>query len=612
MTKNRPIDDEFFRVVLVFAGMLVMFLLLAGWLWRIQVVRGHEFRDKQVTQSVRRVRVPGTRGRMFDRSNVCLADNRPSFNVALSLEELPQTGSWSQKITRVEKLINELSAVIRKPAELTRDDIRSHAKKRLPLPLLAWRDIDEAALARIIERAGNRSGIDISADPVRFYPQGKLACHALGYVGKANVVQEADNENEDYHYFLNETEGKSGLEKMLDKQLRGVAGDRVLRVDVAGYRRDDVSQLEPQPGNDVMLTLDSKVQKLAERALGDVPGAAVVIDPRNGDVLALASSPGFDPNKFLPSISVADWDKLSGNEDKPLLNRTISEHYAPGSTFKPVTMMAALESGRFLGTEQFTCPGYFNLGSAVFHCFHHNAHGTIGAERAIEHSCNVYFFHVGLACGSQPIHDMAAQFGLGRKTGIELEGETSGINPDDAWKRRTFREGWRDGDTCNFAIGQGYVAATPLQMALVCATVANGGNVYRPRLVLGTRKPGEREFARAKPELVRRIGWSLDHLNLVRRGMFDVVMSPEGTGRGAHAPGIQMAGKTGSAQFESKEGMKTHAWMLAFAPFNDPRYAIAMVVDEGVSGGETIAPRIKQLVSGLFPQGNETSDGASG
>ena len=345
---------------------------------------------------------------------------------------------------------------------------------------------------------------------------------------------------------------------------------------------------------------------------GDVPGAAVVIDVRNGDVVAMASSPGFDPNKFLPSISVADWQKLSEDENKPLLNRTISEHYSPGSTFKPVTMLGALESGKFTGNETFDCPGHFDLGRAVFHCWYHAGHGVLTAEQALEFSCNVYLFHTALSCGPQPIHDMAAQFGLGRKTGIELEGETAALNPDDAWKRRTTRDGWRDGDTCNFAIGQGYVSATPLQMAIMTATIANGGNVFRPRLVLGSRAPGEREFAKAKPDLVHKMVWSLDHLNLIRRGMFDVVMSPTGTGRAAHAPGVQMAGKTGTAQFETKEGMKRHAWMIAFAPFNEPRYAIAMVVDEGVSGGETIAPRIKQVVSGLFPQSNEMTDGASG
>ncbi len=612
MTHNSPLSDDRFRVWIVFALMILMFGLLGAWLWHVQVLRGHEFRTSQVKQSVRRVRVPGTRGRIFDRSGLCLADNRPSFNVALYLEELRQPGKWSNTISRVEKLIAELSSVIRKPVEISREDIQAHVRKRLPLPLLAWHDIDNAALARLSEREAGRAGIDVIAEPVRFYPFKDLACHSIGYVGRANSAESAGEENEEYQFFLPEMEGKSGLEKVLDKQLRGVAGGRLMRVDVSGFHRDDVGQKEAQPGNDVMLAIDVKIQKLVEDALGDVPGAAVVVDPRNGDVLAMASSPGFDPNKFLPFISDADWEKLSTDEAKPLLNRVIGEHYAPGSIFKPITIMAALDAGKISEGTTFNCPGYFELGPVKFHCWFHPGHGTLDVQQSLQYSCNVFMMNSALLVGPQPIHDLAWQLGLGQRTHIELDGETPGICPDDAWKRKHFHDGWRNGDTCNMSIGQGFVSVTPLQMAVMAATIANGGSLYRPRLVVGSRAPGERSFTKSPPELVRQIQWSLDNLNLVRRGMYDVVMTPTGTGKLAHAPGVQMAGKTGTAQFEHHGEMKLHAWMISFAPFAEPRIAIAMVVEEGVSGGSTIAPRIKKVMSGIFPQAVETGNGASG
>lgn len=613
MTRNRPFDDEVLRLWVVFAAMIIMLALLGARMWTVQVLRGDEFRSRQVTQSIRRVPVPGTRGRMFDRNGVCVADNRPSFNVALYLEELRQPGSWSQTVARVQYTLDDLAVAVRQPSGITRDDIRVHIRKRLALPLVAWRDIDEAAMARVVERETGRAGMDVIVEPVRFYPFGSLACHVIGYVGRTSLVPGADDEtDENYRVFsAQEAVGKSGLERVLDPELRGVAGDRLLRVDVSGYRRYDVHQREPQSGRDVLLSLDVKVQKLVEEALGAVPGAAVVLDPRNGDVLAMASSPGFNPNDFLPFISPAEWAALSGDENKPLLNRAIGEIYAPGSTFKPVTMMAALGSGRIGASTVFDCPGHFDLGSARFRCWFHAGHGGLDAQQSLQFSCNVYMFHAALLCGAQPIHDLAAQLGLGQRSGIDLLGEEPGINPDNAWKRRLRHDGWRDGDTCNFSIGQGFVAATPLQMANLTAAIASGGAVHRPRLLIGTRAAGEREFSRRPPELVRQVQWSLDHLNLVRRGMRDVVMSDRGTGKLARAPGVEMAGKTGTAQFERHGAMLRHAWMIAFAPYAEPRYAIAMVVDEGVSGGETIGPRIKHVMSGLFPP-VATGNGASG
>lgn len=595
--KNNPMDDEFLRVRIVLVGMFAALLLLAGWLWRIQVTRGPSYEKDQIRQSVRRVRIPGARGRIFDRAGVCLADNRPSHGVALYLEELRRPGGWDRTIDHVEELVGRLEGVLGAPARLTRDDVRAHIRKRLPLPLVAWRDMGEAELARYAEQAAQTPGVDIQTDSVRLYPMGGLAAHVLGYVGRADIEQD---EQEPYHFYLPEMAGRSGLERSLDPILRGEAGGRLVRVDVTGFRRYDFRQRDPRPGSDVMLTLDARVQRLAEEALGEAPGAVVVVDPRNGEVLAMASTPGFDPNRFIPSISTADWKALNENPENPMMNRAAAGGYAPGSTFKPVTALAALESGRVAAGDRYACPGYFDLGRARFHCWHRVGHHSVNLRQAIERSCNVYFFHAGLDAGPDAIASMAERLGLGQKTGIELGYEVAGLVPNPAWKRRMYDDAWRDGDTCNFAIGQGALVTTPLQMTMLTAALANGGRLYRPHLVRGVREPGADAFEMKAPEVAREMRWPREAIELVRNGMRDVVHGEQGTARRVAVPRVAIAGKTGTAEFGRKEERRRHAWMIAFAPFEAPRYAIAVIVDEGISGGETAAPRMHKLLSGLF------------
>ena len=552
--------------------------------------------------------MPGMRGRLYDRNGEVMADNRPSYGVALYMEELRQPGAWLKTIDRVESMVKELSGIIGVPPVITRADIQSHVRRRLPLPLLAWRDLDDQTLARMAERASTIPGVDIYTEAVRFYPFKKMACHVLGYVGRADPEQ---NEEEPYHYYLPEMIGRAGLEKSLDESLHGEAGGRLVRVDVSGYRRDDIGQREPTAGKDVMLTLDARIQKIAEDALGEAPGAMVVLDPENGDVLAMASTPGYDPNSFVPYIRAEDWAVLSSDPLNPLLNRAAAGAYAPGSTFKPITALGALTSGKYSSGMVFDCPGYFQLGRAVFRCWNHAGHGPLDLHGAIEHSCNVYMFHMALLCGHDFIAHQATALGLGRKTGIELEYESPGLVPDGAWKQRVFRDAWRDGDTCNMAIGQGALTVTPLQLAVATAALANGGRVWKPRLVMGAREPGAEIFTRKQPVLVNSMNWNPRFIRTVREGMRDVVMSPSGTGRAMGIPGVVMAGKTGTAEFGPSTARKRHAWMIAFAPYDRPRYAVVMIIDEGVSGGETAAPKMHRLMSELF-QGKAAELEASG
>ena len=602
-------SGEMMRVRVVGLLFLVAFSCLGASLWRVQVVNASSYAESLDRQSMRRVRLPGTRGRIFDRNGICLADNRPSYCIAIYVEELRRPGPLSNTVNRIEKLLGDLSIVIGLERQVSREDIESHIRKRRPLPLLAWRDIDETALARLEESSVALPGVDVYVEPVRKHTLPGLAAHVLGYVGRMDP-----DVTEPYHFYLPEMEGRAGIEESLNNQLSGVAGGSLIRVDVSGFKYEEEEVLEAIAGEDVTLTLDSRIQALIEKQLEGKRGAGVLLDPRNGDVLAMASAPGFDP---IALRSLPEYARLSADPDKPLFNRAIAGLYPPGSVFKPLVAIAALETGRASPSTAFNCPGYFEVGNARFDCWNKVGHGTLTLRKAIEQSCNPYFCQLGLQCGWEHVGQVADAVGLGHATGIELNGEKEGIVPDDAWKRRTQRDGWRPGDTCNSSIGQGAVLVTPLQMAVVVATLANGGIVYRPRLVRRSlASPGERMSWRGSMvmksldgapqrapdagDIASRMSWSSETLRVVRGGMHDVVQGEEGTGKRARLAGVEMGGKTGSAEYGPREARKKYTWMLCFAPFDAPRYALAMVVEEGASGGLTTAPLVHNVMQSIF------------
>jgi penicillin-binding protein 2 len=363
-----------------------------------------------------------------------------------------------------------------------------------------------------------------------------------------------------------------------------------------------LQEIAPTAGKDLVLALDARIQGMAEEALKGERGAAVVIDPRSGEVLALASSPGFDPNLFVSGISQADWARLTASEDDvPLLNRAIASFYPPGSLFKPIVAIAGLENKLWDPDTVVNCPGYYEMGQFRIRCWNVNGHGPVALRKSIEQSCNTYFCTLGRAIGYEAIYHMAQAMGLGQRTGIELDDEFKGLLPDAAWKRSQFKDAWRDGDTANASIGQGFLGVTPLQMAVVCSTIANGGRLYRPRLVRGIRPPGA-ELAEPAPELVRDLNWSARTIDIIRGGMRDVVNAPSGTGKNARLDDVVVAAKTGTAEVGRKGEGRKHVWMMAFAPFDNPRYAVAMVVEEGVSGGSTVGPRVGRLLDGIFSE----------
>jgi penicillin-binding protein 2 len=439
--------------------------------------------------------------------------------------------------------------------------------------------------------------VDVYVQPCRTYPQGTLAAHVLGFTGVAELSADGD---EPFHYYLPEIGGKAGVECRMNDALSGRAGGSLICVDAAGFKHAEISRREAVPGRDVILSIDARIQQLTEQVLADKPGAVVVMNPMNGDVLAMASWPAFNPNDFTPFIPTALWNRLSEDPLRPMLNRAAAGLYPPGSLFKPLVAIAALENGRATPETWFDCPGYFSIGGTQLKCWNLNGHGSLALRKAIEQSCNTYFAALGLQCGYDIIRHTAEAAGLGSRTGIALDYEARGLLPSREWKRQRLGDAWRDGDTCNVSVGQGPVIVTPLQMAVVLSAVANGGHVYRPRLVLETRRREGSDFQPVPSEEVNNLHWSEATLTAVRNGMHDAVEAPSGTGAAAHVPGVRMAGKTGTAEYGPKEEDKRRGWMMVYAPFDNPRYAVVAVLDDAVSGGGTVGPLIREIMRGIF------------
>ena len=600
---------------------LLGFVALGTTLFRMQCVDTGEFKADLAQQNTRRIRVPGLRGRILDRNGVVLATCRPSHCIQCNIEEFQRRGDAQKTVTAVEEAIVRLAdrLGLTRPASLTPERIARHVKRASAMPLMLWEDVSDETFARFAEHAEEFPGFEATTRPERFYPCGSLAAHVIGFTGRSRP-DDADSA----HFFEHDMRGRDGVEAFYNRWLTGVVGERRVRVDARGFRptkqrealmEDDMdADYAPTPGMDLRLTIDKDVQEEVERQLEGVTGAGVVLDPRDGAVLALASSPTFDLNDCVPRLSQDVYATLTNAPAKRLQNRAISESYAPGSTFKPLTAIAALANG-WLPDDEYTCQGVYKLGDLHLHCWDRWGHGPITLRTAIEKSCNTFFCNLGTAIGTNAVIGTARAFGLGSPTGIDLSGETTGVVPDDAWKRKYTRthERWYPGDVCQMSIGQGMLLVTPLQMAVVTAALANGGKVFTPYLLARTDD-------QPPPKPVRTVPFAPDYIALVREGMRDVAES--GTGRRILTrqeevePGsykkrrfnlnVTCAGKTGTAEIGRGETKRKNTWVIAFAPFEKPTVAIAMIVERGESGGSTVAPRVHAVLARMFGE-TETS-----
>ena len=586
------------RAAVLGGAKLGLFGLLAGRLYYLQVLEADEYALLADENRINHRLLPPARGRIFDRHQVPLARNTPTYRVMVIRE---QAGDVRARLADLARLIELAPERI----EQVVADARVH---RPFVPIMIREDLKWSEVARVAVNAHELPGITLDAGLLRAYPAGPLTAHLLGYVGPVSK----DELNGDPLLELPDfRHGKNGIERLYNDVLRGEAGVSRFEVNALGREIKEFDRRDGKAGTDLELTLDLDLQRFVfERLAQERSASAVVLDVHTGEVLALSSVPTYDPQAFVSGLSRASWRELVSDPLTPLVNKAISGVYPPGSTFKMIVGLAALEAGISPEYEVY-CPGQLKLGRHVFHCWKRWGHGSLALVEAISQSCDVYFYDVARKVGVDAIAAMARRFGLGAELGIDLPGEQPGLVPDKAWKRRVLDQPWHQGETLIVGIGQGYMQTSPLQLAVMTARIANGGRAVRPWLVrppVGKATPE----ARGEAERVQVSDWAL---HFVRQGMFEVVNGARGTARVARLPtrSIQMAGKTGTSQVrrisrsERTTGVRKneekpweerdHALFVCYAPFEEPRYAVAVVVEHGGSGSSAASPIARDIMA---------------
>ena len=598
--KDNIRESQAFLTRTIVAGMLVLatILLLVSRMVQLQVVDHEHFTTLSRENRVKLVPLPPTRGLIYDRNGVLLAQNRPAYSLEITPEQVKD----------LQGTLSELAKVI----EIGQEDLERfwQLKKRkrrfdsVPIRI----DLSQDETAQFAVHRHRFPGVDIKAQLLRHYPHDVKTNHVLGYVGR---VSQADLKQIDASNYAGTSHiGKNGVEKTYESALHGVVGLEQVEVNAAGRRVRTLEQSAPEPGVDVHLHLDIGLQEVAMQAFGDNNGAAVAINPQNGGVLAFVSQPGYDPNQFVEGISTKNYRALQQDEDRPLYNRALRGQYPPGSTVKPFMGLAGLERGAITYDSSIYCPGFYQLPGNVhrYRDWKKGGHGSMDLESAIVQSCDVYFYRLAHDLGIDQLHDYLSQFGFGDRTGIDLTGESTGLLPSRDWKRRARRQPWYPGETLIMGIGQGYYLTTPLQLAAATAAIANNGTFYTPHVVdyLRDRDSGEINPIPPHPKLIR-IG-AQQNWEDVRNAMRDVVESARGTAKRIRSDRYQIAGKTGTAQVFTvaqdaeyeEEGLdkklRDHALFVAYAPVEDPQIAVAVVVENGGHGGAVAAPIARQIM----------------
>ena len=612
------------RLRIQFLG-LVMLLGCAALglrLWWVQVARGAEWTARIRGSSEATVRIPSVRGEIKDRNGLTLVGNRASYEVDFYLPEMvkgyrerfgqpPQSEYRAiingmpkdQKEPDIIKIVNDGVVPRLDDLDLARDynagQLQRHFRNDTEVPFSYIKDIDFPTMAKFSEHDVGLPGVDIAIKPVRSYVYGALASHLLGYVGAPDDTNKEDAKR--YTFYQEDVEGKSNIEKSMDEYLRGKPGVRYLRRNAKGVIDGVLREEPPKQGANVLLTLDARIQSIAEEAVRAVGrGAAVVIDPNNGNVLAMVSVPSFDPNTFIPSIKAKDWTALQKDEADPLVNRAISA-LPPGSTFKIVTALAGLR--RKLANAHYNCSGGVSYGDHYFKCWiaeKGGGHGTLGLADAIKVSCDSFFYQYGNAASIQSIDAVGKMLGMGEESGIHLTGEQVGIMPGPEWMQIHHpQERWSQAQTANVSIGQGYTLVSPLQLAMAYVAVANGGVCYYPRFIDrvlnqdGSPMVDEHGKPVAGTPRVRadlRKEFTRDQIDIVRKGLWKVVNEDGGTGARARLKNVVVAGKTGTAQATDRGHKDTIAWFACYAPYDNPRYVVAAMVQGGAHGGSVACP----------------------
>ncbi len=587
------------QYIVFFAVMLLVMMIYLARLWYLQVLCGQFYRYQSENNRIRVEDVVAPRGIIYDRNGVPIVENRPAYDLMIIREDVKDLNGTIEELARLcECNPSDLFAVL---------EANKSTPKFIPLRLVS--DIDRDCLARVESELIRLPGVEIVIEPKREYNWDGTAAHLIGYLSQ---ITEGELKSGKYPgYYPGEDIGKVGVEYGFEKYLHGVRGHRQVEVDAVGRRTRLLEEQPPVAGHDVWLTIDMDVQRTAESLLEGKAGAIVALDPNNGEVLAFASSPTYNQEKFIKGLSEHDWHEMAKDPGHPMLNRVCGAAYPPGSTYKPLVALGALQSGAINPSTTFLCPGYLSFAGRQYHCWRKGGHGTISVERALMQSCDVFFYHTGLLMGVDRLAEYVKMFGLGAKTGIGLPGENPGLIPTSAWKRRATGHPWEKGETISISIGQGYDLVTPLQMAVAYGAIANSGKLWRPFVVKRIEGMAKGEVQAAGPLLKLEIPVDPRWFALVQKALSEVVSDPRGTAHSLYDPAMPLAGKTGTAQVvglgRGKAGVnnKDDAWFVAYAPASDPKICVAAIVEHGGHGGSAAGPLVKQVMAAYLKSRHE-------
>jgi len=586
------------RMLIIGAVMLAGFAVLAVKLWQEQIHYGERYRRSIRRQSVRRVRLPGMRGRIFTADYTLLADNAPHYNLVFYLQEM-RRNSRKRTIENIRKIAAQMANELNRPDSLTEKKILRHIRVTPGIPLVIYRQLSDIELARAYQLMPQMPGLGIEVEPVRNYPQGSLASLVIGFTRPEDAEDALDRRN--YFYYQSDVEGKSGVELAFDNTagdqsvpgLHGFPGYELIQVDHLGYV--SARQLEyesPFAGSNVVLTLDSRAQKLGEKLLQNKRGALVLLNADSGEVLALVSSPHLDLSRTSPFWSRDYYRLLLKDPSLPMFDRATRGRYMPGSIIKPLAALAAIKNG-FDPMREISCDGRSIVDQSRISCANRFGHGKLNMISAIEHSCNDYFIEMGVELGKEKLSEMYALAGIGNPTGLETGG-TDGLLPAEKFNSDKFK--WRDYDTALISIGQGQVLVSPLQAARFTAAIANGGKLMKCHLLKEVYDEKGKLLFRNQPQLETQWQLPAGALEAVKQGMYQVVNSPLGSGKSAKSSQLTIYGKTGTAEVDMRKGRINNTWFTAFTQKNGTTYALAVLVEEGRSGGRSCAPLAKEFL----------------
>ena len=563
---------NFSRLKALVVGIVVGLILLAGSLFQVQVLQAGYYRNLSETNRIRLIPIEAPRGRVLDRSGRLLATNRPAYHLMATPEDVTP------------EVYPALAHLLHIPERVVRE--RMSSEREYPFaPVVLAADIPRELVFQIEELRPELPGISIQTEGIRSYPYGPIASHVIGYLGKISPdeYRKADRGR----FGLNALVGRTGIEKIFDSRLRGWRGAKEVEVNARGERIRVMKENPPAPGEDLVLTIDLEFQKRLTNLISGKKATVAFLDLKTDEIIALSSSPGFDPNVFVSPRGSEARLRFLEDRDAPLLDRGVSAAYPPGSVFKLVTALAGLESGKITPFTTFHCPGYFRLNehSRIFHCWRKEGHGTLDLYRALERSCNVYFYNVGKLVGPDFLARTARELGFGQTFEMEMTNLAPGLVPDSVWKKNHFKQPWYPGETLSYAVGQGYLLVSPLQVLRLSAMIAKNGEWVEPRLVRDPEAP-------PRPEK-KKIAIQEKNLKVIRQGMLKVVQSDYGTGQLARVDFDQLAAKTGTAQAPPH---KPHAWITGFFPYRDPQIAFVLMIEHGGSGGIDAARVLKRAV----------------